>query len=75
MTRKKKRPAPEQIVKKLRNADAMEAAGMTTAEVLQSLEVSEATLIRWRNWLELVWRTSQRYTASCSDNPCLDDGA
>ncbi len=49
MTRKKKRHSPEQIVKKLRDADAMEAAGKTVAEVLQALEVSEATLSRWRN--------------------------
>ena len=49
MTRKKKRHSPEQIVKKLRDADAMEAAGKTTAEVLQALEISEATLNRWRN--------------------------
>jgi transposase-like protein len=49
MTRKKKRHSPEQIVKKLRDADAMLAAGKTTAEVLQALEVSEATLHRWRN--------------------------
>jgi putative transposase len=49
MTRKKKRHSPEQIVKKLRDADAMLAAGKTTAEVLQALEVSEPTLSRWRN--------------------------
>ena len=49
MTRKKKRHSPEQIVKKLRDADAMLAAGKTTAEVLQALEISEATLSRWRN--------------------------
>ena len=49
MTRKKRRNAPEQIVKKLRHADAMEAAGKSIAEVLQALEISEATLGRWRN--------------------------
>ena len=49
MTRKKRRHSPEQIVKKLRDADAMEAAGKSIAEVLQALEVSEATLNRWRN--------------------------
>ncbi len=49
MTRKKKRHSPEQIVKKLRDADAMEAAGKSIAEVLQALEISEATLGRWRN--------------------------
>lgn len=49
MTRKKKRHSPEQIVKKLRDADAMEAAGKSTAEILQALEVSEVTFNRWRN--------------------------
>ena len=49
MTRKKKRHSPEQIVKKLRDADAMLAAGKTVGEVIQSLEISEATLNRWRN--------------------------
>lgn len=49
MTRKKRRHSPEQIVKKLRDADAMEAAGKSIAEVLQALEVSEGTLNRWRN--------------------------
>ena len=39
----------EQIVKKLRDADAMLAAGKSVGEVLQSLEVSEATLSRWRS--------------------------
>jgi transposase-like protein len=46
---KRKRHSPEQIVKKLRNADAMLAAGKSVGEVLQSLEVSEATLGRWRS--------------------------
>jgi transposase-like protein len=36
-------------VKKLRDADAMLAAGKSIGEVLQALEVSEATLSRWRS--------------------------
>lgn len=47
--KKRKRHSPEQIVKKLRDADAMLAAGKSVGEVLQSLEVSEATLSRWRS--------------------------
>jgi transposase-like protein len=35
-------------VRKLRDADAMLNAGKDLAAVLQSLEVSEATLHRWR---------------------------
>jgi len=49
MTKRRKRHSPEQIVKKLRDADAMLNAGKELAAVLQALEVSEATLHRWRN--------------------------
>lgn len=50
MTRKKrKRHNPEQIVKKLRDADAMLNSGKDLAAVLQALGVSEATYHRWRN--------------------------
>ena len=49
MTRKRKRHTPEQIVKKLRDADAMLAAGKSIGEVLQALEVSEGTLSRWQS--------------------------
>jgi putative transposase len=42
------RHSPEQIVKKLRDADAMLNAGKDLAAVLQALEVSESTLDRWR---------------------------
>ena len=50
MTKKKrKRHNPEQIVKKLRDADAMLNSGKDLAVVLQSLEVKEATYHRWRN--------------------------
>jgi len=45
----RKRRSAEQIVEKLREADAMLAAGKTIAQVIQSLEVSEATFNRWRN--------------------------
>jgi len=47
--RRRKRHSPEQIIRKLRDADAMLNAGKTLAEVCQALEVSEATLHRWRN--------------------------
>lgn len=48
MSKKRRRHSPEQIIKKLRDADAMLAAGKSVGEVLQTLEVSEATLSRWR---------------------------
>jgi transposase-like protein len=46
--KRKKRHSPEQIVRKLRDADAMLSAGKDMAAVLQALEVSESTLDRWR---------------------------
>lgn len=49
MARRRKRHSPEQIVKKLRDADALLNAGKDLAAVLQALEVSEATYHRWRN--------------------------
>ena len=48
-TKRRKRHSPEQIVKKLRDGDAMLNAGKDLAAVLQTLEVSEATYHRWRN--------------------------
>jgi putative transposase len=49
MSKKRKRHNAEEVVRKLRDADAMLAAGKDLAAVLQALEVSEATLHRWRN--------------------------
>lgn len=48
-TRRRARHSPEQIVTKLRDADAMLNSGKDLAAVLQALEVSEATYLRWRN--------------------------
>lgn len=48
MTKRRRRHAPEQIVRKLRDADAMLNAGQDEAAVLQALEVSQQTLDRWR---------------------------
>jgi putative transposase len=47
--KRRKRHGAEQIVRKLRDADAMLNAGKDVAAVLQALEVSEATYLRWRN--------------------------
>jgi transposase-like protein len=48
-TRRRKKHRPEEIVAKLRDADAMLSAGKDMTAVLQSLEMSEATLTRWRS--------------------------
>src|SRR5438874_347149 len=46
---KGKRHGPEQIVRKLQEADGMLAVGKTIGQVCQALEVSEQTFHRWRN--------------------------
>ena len=49
MSKKRKRHNPEEIVRKLRDAEAMLNAGKDLAAVLQSLEISESSYDRWRN--------------------------
>ena len=46
---KRTRHSPEQIVFKLREADALLAGGTSIGQVCQKLAVSEATFHRWRN--------------------------
>ena len=43
-----KRHTPDQIVDRLREADALLNAGQSVAQVIQRLGVSEATYHRWR---------------------------
>jgi putative transposase len=45
---KGRKHTPEQIIRKLREADRLLAEGKPTAEVAKALEVSEWTLSRWR---------------------------
>jgi transposase-like protein len=44
-----RRHTPEQIVRKLREADRLLAEGSDVAGVARQLEVSEHTYYRWRN--------------------------
>jgi putative transposase len=44
-----KKHTPEQIVRKLRAAEARLAGGATVPEVARELGISEATFHRWRN--------------------------
>ena len=39
---------PEQIIKKLRDAEVMQAAGQSIAELVKQLEITEQTYYRWR---------------------------
>ncbi len=45
---KRRRHTPEQVVRKLREAERMLAEGKTIPEVAKALEVSENTFHRWR---------------------------
>jgi transposase-like protein len=46
---KRKRHSPEQVIRKLEEADRRLTTGQSIAQVCQALEVSEATYHRWRN--------------------------
>ncbi len=46
---KRRRHTPEQIIRKLREADRLLGEGADVAEVARRLEVSEQTYHRWRN--------------------------
>ncbi len=46
---KGKRHRPEQIIAKLREADAMLGNGSTMGQVCQKLAIAEQTFHRWRN--------------------------
>jgi transposase-like protein len=46
---KRNRHTPEQIIRKLREADADLAGGMALPEVCKKLGVAENTYYRWRN--------------------------
>ena len=47
-TVKAKRHTPNQIIRKLREAERLAGEGKTTAEVAKALEISENTFHRWR---------------------------
>ena len=46
--KKRHRHSPQQIVEKLKEADRLLNAGQSVGQVLQALNVSEATYHRWR---------------------------
>jgi putative transposase len=45
---KRRRHSPEQVIRKLREADRLLGEGKTIADVCRHLEVSEQTFHRWR---------------------------
>lgn len=46
---KRRKHTPEQIVRKLREAERLQAEGADIATVAKHLEISEQTFHRWRN--------------------------
>ena len=44
----RKRPEPEEIVAKLRQADVLVGQGQSVAEAIRAIGVSEVTYYRWR---------------------------
>jgi transposase-like protein len=46
---KRRRHTPEQIIRKLREAERLQGEGRTVAEVTKALEISEQTFYRWRD--------------------------
>ena len=48
MGQRRRRHTPEQVIRKLREADRLLGEGMEVALVAKQLEVSEQTLQRWR---------------------------
>ena len=49
MTKRRQRHSPEQIVRKIQEADRILAEGGDVVAVLRQLNVTEATYYRWRN--------------------------
>jgi putative transposase len=45
----RRRHTPEQVVRKLREADRLLGEGLELPEVIKQLEVSEQTYFRWRS--------------------------
>jgi len=46
---KRRRHTPEQVIRKLREAERMLSEGKTIPEAAKALEISEQTFHRWRN--------------------------
>ena len=74
---KGKKHRPEQIIKKLREADTMLAADKPIGQVCQALEVSEQTYHRWRaqygGMKHNLWTKNQGQVNSAGDNMALID--
>jgi putative transposase len=67
-----KRHSPEQIVRKLRQAEARLAAGASIPEAARELGISEATFHRWRNqYGGMSTSEAKRLKELDKENACL----
>ncbi len=48
LSMKRKRHGTDEVIRKLREAEGLEAQGQSLGQICQKLEISEATLGRWR---------------------------
>ena len=64
---KRKRHKPEEIVRKLQEADVLLRAGNSLAQVLQKLETTETTYHRWRAEFDGVDRDQVRRMKELED--------
>lgn len=51
---------PEQIVRKLEQAEKLQSAGSTVAQICRELKISEATYARWRKHYGTMSRTEAK---------------
>ena len=66
----RKRHTPEQVVRKLTQADRMLAVGKDIADVCRELQVSEQTYYRWRREIHYR-RDADRRARSCCRRTCM----
>jgi transposase-like protein len=73
---KRTRHSPEQIIAKLREADAKLASGVSIGQVCQQLGVSEATFHRSprRLWRNEGWRGQTTEGAGAGERPTEEAG-
>ena len=72
----KRRHTPEQVIKKLREAEVALAEGGTVAEAARRIGVTEQTFYRWRSeYGGLRIGQARRLRPSCLPtlSPCLSD--
>ena len=70
----RKRNSAEDIVRKLRRADELTAAGKTQEEIAAELEVSAATLYNWRRQYGGMDTDTAKDSKSCASRTASSNG-